>query len=108
MTATDRGGERLAPAMPPAATSPAGVFNAHANMVIVGAYTSVNGGLLIELAPQGRMSRRWLRVVGDFTVRADTDEHPAPTYRNRRGITDQQQTDIGDDMYEREREDREP
>lgn len=98
-------GARLAPVMPPAAA-----LNAYAAMQIVEAYDH-NGAIVLELAPLGRMSRRLVLVEGDnLRVTDISDPSWQGTQRNRRGITslddEQAQIDIGDDRYEREREDR--
>ena len=99
-------GAGLAPVMPPAA-----VLNSYANMQLVAVH-DINGDLIIELCPVGRMSRRLVLLTGEDMHATDiSDPSWQGALRNRRGDTarddDQAQIDIGDDRHEREREDRE-
>lgn len=99
-------GARLAPAMPPATA-----LNTYTGMQLVEAHDHA-GAIVLELAPLGRMSRRLVLVEGDnLRVTDISDPSWQGTHRNRRGVTtrddEQAQIDIGDDRYEREREDRE-
>lgn len=87
------------------ATAPHAMLRMFAGMQIVEAHQHP-AGIVLELCPLGHMSRRWLYLEGVIAV-SDVSDPPAATYRNRRGITEQQHVDIGDDMHEKEREDRE-
>lgn len=110
-TATDDsstgGGEASHGDAPPsAATSPIDALNMFANMQFVIAHQHQTG-IVLELCPLGHMSRRWLYIDGVTAVTDVSDGQHTAIYRNRRGPTDDQaQIDIGDDMFEREREDR--
>lgn len=90
--------------------SPAATFGMYTDMQIVAEHKH-DAGTVLELRPVGHMSRRWLLIVGDYTITDISDAQQRPTWRNRRGPTtrddDQAAIDLGDDMNEREREGRE-
>lgn len=89
---------RLATAMPLAAA-----LRQHVGTAIIGVHEHHNG-ILLELAPRGHMSRRWVLVEGVTGVTDITFDRATDT----RAEDEQAQIDIGDDKYERERyEDRE-
>lgn len=92
--------------------SPAATFGMYTDMQIVAEHKHA-AGTVVELRPVGHMSRRWLLIVGDYTITDISDAHQRPTWRNRRGPTTrnddgQWQIDIGDDINEREREQSQP
>lgn len=92
------GGARLTPAMPPAAA-----MRQFIGMTILDVHEYPSGDFAIELSPRGHMSRRMVLVEDATNVRDitfDRDDGARPD-------DEQAQIDIGDDIYEREREDRE-
>lgn len=93
-------------ASPGDAPAPAATLGRYIGMQIAAVHGHNADTIVLELNPLGRMSRRWVCITGTGLTVTDVSDPPAPTYRNRRGITEQQHIDIGDDMFEKEREDR--